>query len=44
LNEPIKVVMTRQQIFHLIGMRPTSMQRFVSGRGVTADWSRSPTR
>jgi xanthine dehydrogenase YagR molybdenum-binding subunit len=27
LNQPVKVVMTRQQIFHLVGLRPTSSQR-----------------
>jgi xanthine dehydrogenase YagR molybdenum-binding subunit len=27
LNEPVKVAMTRQQIFHLVGLRPMSSQR-----------------
>ncbi|PTL78899.1 xanthine dehydrogenase [Vitiosangium sp. GDMCC 1.1324] len=27
LKQPVKVAMTRQQIFHLVGMRPTSSQR-----------------
>ncbi|MFF1628591.1 molybdopterin cofactor-binding domain-containing protein [Streptomyces sp. NPDC058272] len=27
LRQPIKVALTRQQIFHLVGMRPTSSQR-----------------
>jgi xanthine dehydrogenase YagR molybdenum-binding subunit len=27
LKRPVKVAMTRQQIFHLVGMRPTSSQR-----------------
>jgi xanthine dehydrogenase YagR molybdenum-binding subunit len=27
LNQPVKVAMTRQQIFHLVGLRPTASQR-----------------
>jgi xanthine dehydrogenase YagR molybdenum-binding subunit len=27
LNRPVKVALTRQQIFHLVGVRPTSSQR-----------------
>src|SRR4029077_13404176 len=33
LNQPVKVVMTRQQIFHLVGLRPTSSQRVRLGAG-----------
>jgi xanthine dehydrogenase YagR molybdenum-binding subunit len=33
LNQPVKVGMTRQQIFHLVGMRPTSSQRVRLGAG-----------
>jgi xanthine dehydrogenase YagR molybdenum-binding subunit len=33
LNEPVKVAMTRQQIFHLVGVRPTSSQRVRLGAG-----------
>jgi xanthine dehydrogenase YagR molybdenum-binding subunit len=31
LNQPVKVGMTRQQIFHLVGLRPTSSQRMRLG-------------
>jgi xanthine dehydrogenase YagR molybdenum-binding subunit len=27
LNEPVKIALTRQQLFHLVGMRPMSSQR-----------------
>ena len=33
LNKPVKVAMTRQQIFHLVGVRPTSSQRVRLGAG-----------
>jgi xanthine dehydrogenase YagR molybdenum-binding subunit len=33
LNQPVKVAMTRQQIFHLVGLRPTSSQRVRLGAG-----------
>jgi xanthine dehydrogenase YagR molybdenum-binding subunit len=33
LNQPVKVAMTRQQIFHLVGLRPTSGQRVRLGAG-----------
>lgn len=33
LNHPVKVAMTRQQIFHLVGVRPTSSQRVRLGAG-----------
>jgi xanthine dehydrogenase YagR molybdenum-binding subunit len=33
LNQPVKLAMTRQQIFHLVGMRPTSSQRVRLGAG-----------
>ncbi|MCU1336740.1 MAG: aldehyde oxidase and xanthine dehydrogenase molybdopterin binding protein [Bryobacterales bacterium] len=33
LNEPVKVVLTRQQIFHLMGLRPTTSQRVRLGAG-----------
>lgn len=33
LNQPVKVAMTRQQMFHLVGMRPTSSQRVRLGSG-----------
>jgi xanthine dehydrogenase YagR molybdenum-binding subunit len=33
LNQPVKVAMTRQQIFHLVGPRPTSSQRVRLGAG-----------
>jgi xanthine dehydrogenase YagR molybdenum-binding subunit len=33
LNRPVKVGMTRQQIFHLVGMRPMSSQRVQLGAG-----------
>jgi xanthine dehydrogenase YagR molybdenum-binding subunit len=33
LNQPVKVAMTRQQIFHLVGMRPASIQRVRLGAG-----------
>jgi xanthine dehydrogenase YagR molybdenum-binding subunit len=33
LNYPVKVAMTRQQIFHLGGLRPTSSQRVRLGAG-----------
>ena len=33
LNQPVKVAMTRQQIFHLVGMRATSSQRVRLGAG-----------
>jgi xanthine dehydrogenase YagR molybdenum-binding subunit len=33
LNQPVKVVMTRQQIFHLVGVRPTTRQRVRLGAG-----------
>ena len=33
LNTPVKVAMTRQQIFHLVGVRPTSSQRVRLGAG-----------
>jgi len=34
LDRPVKVVMTRQQIFHLVGMRPTTSQRVRLGAGL----------
>jgi xanthine dehydrogenase YagR molybdenum-binding subunit len=33
LNQPVKVEMTRQQIFHLVGMRATTSQRVRLGAG-----------
>jgi xanthine dehydrogenase YagR molybdenum-binding subunit len=33
LNQPVKVAMSRQQIFHLVGMRPMSSQRVRLGAG-----------
>jgi xanthine dehydrogenase YagR molybdenum-binding subunit len=33
LRQPVKVALTRQQIFHLVGMRPTSSQRVRLGAG-----------
>jgi xanthine dehydrogenase YagR molybdenum-binding subunit len=33
LHQPVKVAMTRQQIFHLTGLRPTSSQRVRLGAG-----------
>jgi xanthine dehydrogenase YagR molybdenum-binding subunit len=33
MNRPVKVTMTRQQIFHLVGMRPMSSQRVRLGAG-----------
>jgi xanthine dehydrogenase YagR molybdenum-binding subunit len=33
LQQPVKVTMTRQQIFHMVGMRPTSRQRVRLGAG-----------
>ena len=33
LNQPVKVAMTRQQIFHLVGMRSASSQRVRLGAG-----------
>jgi xanthine dehydrogenase YagR molybdenum-binding subunit len=33
LNQPVKIAMTRQQIFHLIGVRPTTSQRVRFGAG-----------
>ncbi|WP_351222602.1 xanthine dehydrogenase family protein molybdopterin-binding subunit [Streptomyces sp. NPDC002133] len=33
LRQPVKVAMTRQQIFQLVGMRPTSSQRVRLGAG-----------
>jgi xanthine dehydrogenase YagR molybdenum-binding subunit len=33
LNQPVKVALTRQQIFHLVGMRATSSQRVRLGAG-----------
>jgi xanthine dehydrogenase YagR molybdenum-binding subunit len=33
LNQPVKVAMTRQQMFQLVGMRPTSSQRVRLGSG-----------
>jgi xanthine dehydrogenase YagR molybdenum-binding subunit len=33
LNQPVKVAMTRQQIFHLVDLRPTSRQRVRLGAG-----------
>lgn len=33
LNQPVKIAMTRQQIFHLVGMRPTTSQRVRLGAG-----------
>lgn len=33
LNEPVKVALTRQQIFHLVSTRPTSSQRVRLGAG-----------
>jgi xanthine dehydrogenase YagR molybdenum-binding subunit len=33
LNQPVKVAITRQQVFHLVGMRPTSRQRVRLGAG-----------
>jgi xanthine dehydrogenase YagR molybdenum-binding subunit len=33
LNQPVKIAMTRQQIFHLLGVRPTTSQRVRLGAG-----------
>ena len=33
LNQPVKIAMTRQQIFHLVGVRPTTRQRVRLGAG-----------
>jgi xanthine dehydrogenase YagR molybdenum-binding subunit len=33
LNQPVKVALTRQQIFHLVSVRPTSSQRVRLGAG-----------
>jgi xanthine dehydrogenase YagR molybdenum-binding subunit len=33
LGEPVKLALTRQQIFHLVGVRPTSSQRVRLGAG-----------
>jgi len=33
LNQPVKIALTRQQIFHLIGVRPTTSQRVRFGAG-----------
>ena len=33
LNQPVKIAMTRQQIFHLVGLRATSSQRVQLGAG-----------
>jgi xanthine dehydrogenase YagR molybdenum-binding subunit len=33
LNMPVKIAMTRQQIFHLVGVRPTTSQRVRLGAG-----------
>jgi xanthine dehydrogenase YagR molybdenum-binding subunit len=33
LHQPVKVAMTRQQIFQLVGLRPTSSQRVRQGAG-----------
>jgi xanthine dehydrogenase YagR molybdenum-binding subunit len=33
LEQPVKVAMSRQQIFHLVGLRPTSSQRVRLGAG-----------
>jgi xanthine dehydrogenase YagR molybdenum-binding subunit len=33
LDQPVKVALTRQQIFHLVGVRPTSSQRVRLGAG-----------
>jgi len=33
LNQPVKIAMTRQQIFHLVGLRPTTSQRVRLGAG-----------
>jgi xanthine dehydrogenase YagR molybdenum-binding subunit len=33
LNKPVKIAMTRQQIFHLIGVRPITSQRVRLGAG-----------
>ena len=33
LNQPVKVALTRQQMFHLVGVRPTSSQRVRLGAG-----------
>ncbi|MEU5850229.1 xanthine dehydrogenase family protein molybdopterin-binding subunit [Saccharopolyspora shandongensis] len=33
LRQPVKVALTRQQIFHLVGLRPTSSQRVRLGAG-----------
>ncbi|HET9001947.1 MAG TPA: xanthine dehydrogenase family protein molybdopterin-binding subunit [bacterium] len=33
MKQPVKVAMTRQQIFHLVGQRPTSSQRVRLGAG-----------
>lgn len=34
LGQPVKVVMTRQQVFQLVGMRPTTSQRVRLGAGL----------
>jgi xanthine dehydrogenase YagR molybdenum-binding subunit len=33
LNQPVKIALTRQQIFHLVGVRPASSQRVRLGAG-----------
>jgi xanthine dehydrogenase YagR molybdenum-binding subunit len=33
LNQPVKIAMTRQQTFHLVGLRPTTSQRVRLGAG-----------
>jgi xanthine dehydrogenase YagR molybdenum-binding subunit len=33
LNQPVKIALTRQQVFHLVGLRPTSRQRVRLGAG-----------
>jgi xanthine dehydrogenase YagR molybdenum-binding subunit len=33
LDQPVKVALTRQQVFHLVGLRPTSSQRVRLGAG-----------
>jgi xanthine dehydrogenase YagR molybdenum-binding subunit len=33
LTQPVKIAMTRQQIFHLVGVRPTTRQRVRLGAG-----------
>ena len=45
LQQPVKVAMTRQQIFQLVGMRPASSQRVrLAAQTATGDWSPLPTR